>query len=107
MPTRNDNLLIHFDGAFSPSEKAALSRTVRAVERRLDVAPVPPEVGCPWSMVVAYVPRFGRYYIAHRIGHPLVLRARSVRGMIRQIESIWVQSVVSPPARVYGAEQHR
>lgn len=85
--------LIHFDGAFTPADKGLLCRTVREIEGTLPLTLVPDEAGCPWIMVTVRISPDTTYYLAHRMGYPLFLRAHSVQEMVHQIRSTWVQSV--------------
>jgi len=85
--------LIHFDGAFTAADKGLLRRTVRKIERTLPLPPVPAEAGRPWVMVAVRLPPQKTYYLAHRMGYPVFLKARSAEAMARQIRTTWVQSV--------------
>lgn len=88
-----DPALIHFDGAFTAADKDLLCHTVTQIERTLPLALVPEEVGRPWVMVAVRLPSERTYYLAHRMGYPIFLKACSAEEMVHQIRSTWVRSV--------------
>lgn len=92
MPLRTEDL-IHFDGRFAPGEVERLSRTTETIEHTLRLAPVPPLAGRPWIMVSVEIPSYGTYFLAHRLGYPHFLRARTVEELCHQIRTTWIQSI--------------
>jgi hypothetical protein len=88
-----DTDLIHFDGAFTAADKDLLCHTVTHIERTLPLALVPEEAGRPWVMVAVRLPSQETYYLAHRMGYPVFLKARSAQDMVHQIRSTWLPSV--------------
>jgi hypothetical protein len=94
MPTCSERL-IHFDGRFAPREKAVLHRAVAAVEASLQLAPIPPSVGRPWVIVSVGTVSQRTYFLAHRMGYPHFLRARTADELCRQIRTTWAESVQS------------
>lgn len=94
MPTCSERL-IHFDGRFAPHEKAELHRAVAAVEASLRLAPVPPSVGRPWVIVSVGISSERPYFLAHRMGYPHFLRARTADALCHQICTTWAESVQS------------
>jgi hypothetical protein len=95
-----DTDLIHFDGVFTTADKDLLCHIVAQIERTLSLAPVPEEAGCPWVMVAMRLASQETYYLAHRMGYPIFLKARSAEDMVHQLRCTWVPSVKAARADI-------